>query len=425
MRTCSLACIRKHKSWSDCSGERDPTVYKPPKQLRTAAGIDHDYNFLHGLETTVQRTEKTLVEERGLLRPDELRREPLTIREVRWKTGRDGRKRKVVVTRELKEAQGAGRKMERLLGNRLRALGVEIMFAPTGMQRQRENKTTFNRKSGRVNWQIEWLKLEDGGQKTARTLGKALEDEPLYKAYHAAVAAEGQSKLAKAQQPAGGKPIRGARMYAQLPHDATWNTAPDVLQEPSTGRWVAAAAVQESGLWVCEKDELQRGAFDYFLANPRQKSDQPRVVTMLDADDCLRDVLRNTSVLEFPTVYLLRKGETLPPGFVLGPKKRSSQAAPSSKRKDGPGKKGPRSAKRRKQDSDLEEGEVGSDNDVDDKSSSVGAGGSYEDDDGPSGGLEVGDVVAEESFDEDEDEEDDDDSPTSSSGSDSDDGESD
>ena len=420
MRTCSLACIRKHKSWSDCSGERDPTVYMPPKQLRTAAGIDHDYNFLHGLETTVQRTEKTLVEERGLLQADELRREPLTVREVRWKTGRDGRKRKVVVTRELREAQGGARRVERLLGNRLRALGVTVLCAPTGMQRQRENKTTFNRKTGRVNWQVEWLKLEDGGQTTRRTLGKTLEDEPLYKAYHATVAAEAQAKPAKGPQDAG-KPIRGARLYSQFPHDSTWNTAPDLLQEPLTGRWVAAAAVLESGVWVSEKDEHQRGAFDYFLANPRQKSDEPRVVTKLEVDDCLGDVLRNTSVLEFPTIYLLRKGETLPAGFVLGRKARSGQS-PSSKRKDGPGKKGPRSAKRRKQDSDLEEGEVGSDNDVDDKSS-LGTGGNDEDEDGPSGGLVIGDVVAEESFDEDEEE--DDDSPTSSSGTDSDDGDSD
>lgn len=412
IRTCSLPCIRKHKSWSDCSGERDPTLYIPPKQLRTAAGIDHDYNFLHKLERTLERSEKNIVEERGLVRQDELRQQPLTTKEVRWKTGRDGRKRKVVVTRELREARG-GRRLEKSLANRLSKLGVRMLCAPTGMQRQKENKTTLNGKTGKVNWQVEWLKLEHGGQTTTRRLAKAFEDVPLYKAYHEME--EARNRPAKGQQT--GRAARGGRVYAQIPYDSTWNTAMDMLQEPSTGRWIAAAAVLESGVWMDEKDQVQRESFDYFLDNPRQKSDEPKVLTRLEADECLVNVLRDTSVLEFPTVYVLRRGETLPPGFVLGAKDHNNNQPQGLKRKDGPGRRGPRSGKRRKQGSGLEEGEVGSDDDADDKSS-VGTGGNDEDDDGPSVGLEVGDVVAEESFGEDDE---DGDSPTSSSGTDSDD----
>ncbi|OAA57520.1 aex-3-like, denn domain containing protein [Niveomyces insectorum RCEF 264] len=72
-RYCSVACNRRHRARAGCSGIRDVTAFVPRARLCTSAGIDHDYNFLHGIELARVRAEKQIVEERRLLRPADLR----------------------------------------------------------------------------------------------------------------------------------------------------------------------------------------------------------------------------------------------------------------------------------------------------------------------------------------------------------------
>ncbi|EGU80222.1 hypothetical protein FOPG_07287 [Fusarium oxysporum f. sp. conglutinans race 2 54008] len=401
-RTCSLACIKKHKAWSECSGERDATAYMAPSKLRTPAGVDHDYNFLHGIERSVERAEKLLVEERGIVQEEELR--PMTVQEVKWKPGKDGRKRKVLVTRVLREAKG--RTFERFLAARLRKLNITIVCAPLGMARQKENHTTLNRRTNRVNWQVEWMVLEnhpDAEPKKVRMLSKVMDDVPLYEAYHTSL--EEQQK-AKGQQ-AKKTPRAGTDGQVQDLVNYTWSSGSFALQDPSTVTWTNHNDT-EPGLWPSEKIEAQKKQFQFFLAKFRTPSDKPSVVTRLDPEDCLREVLRNTRVLEFPTIWVLDQGQSLPETFTLGPKDKAPQE--SNKRKNPPGKKGPaKPNKRRNKGQDVEEGEVRSDEE------------GNESDDGINTGfkgvsLEEGDVIAEQSLGE----EDDDDDETSSSGSDSD-----
>ncbi|KAK5997165.1 Putative box C/D snoRNA-like protein [Cladobotryum mycophilum] len=424
IRTCSLACVKKHKAWSECNGERDPTAYMPPSKLRTAAGVDHDYNFLHGIELAAERAERVLVGDKGIIQTEELR--PLTMQEVRWKTGRDGRKKKVLVTRVLKE--GKGRVIERHLAQRLGRLNIEMVCAPMGLTRQKENHTTLNRRTGRINWQVEWFSWEKQDQKSqnagglgdaqlTRVLSKVMDDAPLYHAYHALI-----EDQAKTQGRSARKVIRS---IAQNPSDSRWQHAADSLQDPSNGSWVS---VQDAGLdmWPGEKEDAQRKAFQFFLARSRTRSDQPTILTRLDSGDCLRDILTNTRVLEFPTFYVLKDGDAIPSGFTLGPKDvvplrpQPQQLGGKRKIEEKQGKNAGRSAKRRRPGGkNLEDGEVGSDE------GEAGHSGEEENNDEDSGakgpaGLEAGDVIAEQELVEVEDDGDSDDDTTSSSGSDSD-----
>ncbi|RSL95444.1 hypothetical protein CEP52_012043 [Fusarium oligoseptatum] len=404
IRTCSLACIKKHKAWSECTGERDATAYIPPAKLRTPAGVDHDYNFLHGIERSVERAEKLLVEERSLVQEEELR--PMTVQEVKWKPGRDGRKRKVLVTRVLREAKG--RVFERFLSQRLKKLNINIMCAPMGMARQKQNHTTLNRRTGRINWQVEWMTfedVEDGEPKKMRFLSKVMDDVPLFQAYHTAL---------EEQQKAKGQLVKrtlraGQDGQSQDPSRATWSPGSFALQDPFTGSW-STHHDTDPVMWPSEELQTQKRRFQYFLAKPRSRSDQPAVWTKLEVEGCLRDILSNTRVLEFPTICVLKEDQSLPTGFVLGPKDTISPPG-SNKRKNPPGKKGPNkpNKKRRQGGKEVEEGEVRSDEEMDDG-----------DEPGTRGVvLEAGDVIAEQSLGEEDDEDDDDD--TSSSGSDSDD----
>ncbi|KAF4343174.1 Box C D snoRNA 1 [Fusarium beomiforme] len=398
-RTCSLACIKKHKAWSECSGERDATAYMAPSKLRTPAGVDHDYNFLHGIERSIERAEKLLVEERGIVQEEELR--PLTVQEVKWKPGKDGRKRKVLVTRVLHEAKS--RTFERFLAARLRNLNITIVCAPMGMARQKENHTTLNRRTNRINWQVEWMVLENvpgSESKKFRMLSKVMDDVPLHEAYHTTLEEEQKAKGQHTKK----TPRTGLDGQVQ---DLTnsWSSGSFALQDPFTGTWTTHLDT-EPGQWPSKKLEAQKKQFQFFLAKFWTPSDKPSVVTKLDPEDCLREVLKDTRVLEFPTIWVLNQDQTLPETFTLGPKDKASQE--SNKRKNPPGKKGPgKPNKRRNRRKDIEEGEVRSDDERDQSDDGINIGVKE-----PS--LEEADVIAEQSLGED-----DNDDETSSSGSDS------
>ncbi|KAG5949779.1 hypothetical protein E4U53_005775 [Claviceps sorghi] len=437
-QTCSLPCNKKHKAWSECNGRRDPTTYVPPSRLRTAAGVDHDYNFLHGMEVSMERSEKRLVEEKGLVRPEELR--PLTVQQIRWRTGRDGQRRKVLVTQALREVKG--RKLERGLAQRLGRLNVQMEFVPSGMARQRENLTTLNRRTGRVNWQVEWLvflgretrrmgdvdegrrRQQQGQGDTAvtRVLAKVMDNVPLFEAYQAVLLEDGT----------GGHPgnrptttttttnatARSSSSSTRLVEPqqswgtgrSRWNQALDCIQDATKATWWAFTGAHTTE-WPAQREAVQRSQHQFYLAvqgGPvRCDADVP--VTALDPGDCLCDILSNTRVLEFPSIYVLPAGAVLPAGYVLAPKQ--TIAAPATtrlKRKDGAADHdAPLLGKRRRP--GIEEGEADS-----------------EGDEGPDAeddavrrheGLEAGEILAEQILDESDDDDD-----TSSSGSDSDEG---
>ncbi|KAK2594573.1 hypothetical protein QQS21_007703 [Conoideocrella luteorostrata] len=407
IQTCSLPCIKKHKAWSECSGHRDPTAYVARSRLRTAAGVDHDYNFLHGIELSVERSEKLLVEEKGLVQQQELR--PLTMQQVRWKTGRDGRKRKVLVTQVLREAKG--RTFDKGLAQRLRRLNVQIVCAPLGMARQRENNTTLNKRTGRINWQVEWLGFgeedeEEMGsdaeseRKPVRSLSKVMDDVPLFQAYPAMLEERMRAEMGQSR-----KHTRSTRRgESQSSLDSRWNVGFDCVQDPVDGKWASYVRGHIDD-WPSEKEKLQRQQFQFFLAGTQKRSGMPIQVTAVQPGECLRDIVTNTRVLEFPSIYVLRAGEVLPPSLVLGPK--DTVEPERQKRKDGPSGQrhmaGP-SKRRKQQGVDREDGQVGSGNED-----------GMDEDDGLQGvGLEAGEVIAEQSLGEDDEDDD-----TSSSGSES------
>ncbi len=112
-RTCSLPCYKRHQQWSQCSGKRDPTAYVKKSQLVTPAGIDHDYNFLTGVERALDRAGRQNVDMR---------------------------------------LHGGGRSSKRLadpigsLQKRLTWSRVIVDRAPVGMTRQKVNETRWNSK---------------------------------------------------------------------------------------------------------------------------------------------------------------------------------------------------------------------------------------------------------------------------------------
>ncbi|KAG8162719.1 hypothetical protein KVR01_007197 [Diaporthe batatas] len=228
--TCSLECNKKHKSWANCSGKRDPTAYMPPSKLKTAAGIDHDYNFLSAIERERERNQREIVDERGLFSQKELGSQlddPFSFRkqwfgdDVRFHPvgggGGGGEPRMFASDGEDSGEDGAGpgaearhnrrnipakaSQLTQRVRQRLAAENVRVVQMPVGMTRQRENTTMWNRKARRINWCVEWMLYGDSGsgdgkeeeeaglnKKPTRIRHNALETMPLYKALGNSVA---------------------------------------------------------------------------------------------------------------------------------------------------------------------------------------------------------------------------------------------
>ncbi len=158
-QTCSLACSKRHKIWATCNGIRDPTVYKPMSELATPAGIDHDYNFIHSIETRISRSEKVLIEDLGIVDSKELERARLGLDEEEWKR----RQRK-------NEPRG-----EVQIARCLTEHNIKVVKAPKGMRRNKENTTNWNHKQKTVNWQVEWVRDPPKGRTLYRIVGNRVQ----------------------------------------------------------------------------------------------------------------------------------------------------------------------------------------------------------------------------------------------------------
>ncbi|ROT43377.1 hypothetical protein SODALDRAFT_375558 [Sodiomyces alkalinus F11] len=438
LRTCSLACSRKHKAWSSCSGVRDPTAYIPPSKLKTPAGIDHDYNFLSAIERARQRSEREIVEERHLLTENQLR--SVDAQTVKWRRGKDGVKRKVLVARPQRGSGPAGGRPElsKQMQKRLATFGIDVRRVPLGMTRQKENGTHVHKASGRINWQVEWLLFESAADTAhdvqepkwnkTRIMNKVMDDCPLYVAFAQAQAVQ-MNRLRKESQQT--RDMTGASSNhppsSRTRHKPPSGNPVDVSQDPVTGSWSAgyhsfqpypdtawksrSGNAPFTGVKVVETAEVSK--FKFYLPSglPPATQHNKTVAHPVDPTVTLAEALRDTTVVEFPTLYVLPSSQTLPPTYFACPKSSRRNQAGNETNQRGRND-GVLQANRKRSHHALEEGEVASDDD-DEETGPSGSLSSEEDAD-----ILVEEILGEEDDDDEEEEEGDNDDTTSSSGSD-------
>ncbi|KAI1269722.1 hypothetical protein F5Y18DRAFT_371291 [Xylariaceae sp. FL1019] len=316
-QTCSLACVKKHKTWSTCNGERDATAYRPREHLKTDAGIDHDYNFLTKIEHSVERAHRILRNDRGIM-PDESSEQPPPPKRARVNRGGRFNKGQSRGRTTLEEGDGI-RKWDRAAIARLKKLGIHVTSLPYGMSRSKENKTSFNRRTGTINWQVEWVLVDDqSSPQTARIMAKALDKTTLHIALAEALELRRTHQLSGdelAEQKQVNREQRPSRHAGQSYYSSAWNAAPCLTQSHTETFWS----------FSIDHDSAKR--YHLFYLKPKTPSrEKPRLVP-LDPTDKLADLLPGLDIVEFPTIYVFPA--TLGPpgdGFVVEgrdrPKKR-------------------------------------------------------------------------------------------------------
>ncbi|RPA88259.1 hypothetical protein BJ508DRAFT_4845 [Ascobolus immersus RN42] len=146
-KSCSVACSKKHKQYTQCTGIRDPTKFIPKSKLETPAALNQDYNFIAGIERTVMKNEEEQLTKEG---------------EKDEKSRRAG------------------------LDAALTARGTKIVWIPKGLSRSKENNTRLagTKKKRKVVWTTEWLIHGDNpGVKPERILSEVSENENIMSAF--------------------------------------------------------------------------------------------------------------------------------------------------------------------------------------------------------------------------------------------------
>ncbi|MCJ1484834.1 hypothetical protein MMC06_005007 [Schaereria dolodes] len=147
IRTCSLPCTKRHKLWAQCNGVRNPATYLKRSELATPKGIDHDYNFISGIERKLDSADRDAAF-RGVV-----------LHEYDGAASRRG------------HAKGVEQLRKEIVD-----LGVVIRQAPKGMSRSKQNTTKWNNQDKCISWTVEWVH-PDGRKEVGKCSGREVVSE--------------------------------------------------------------------------------------------------------------------------------------------------------------------------------------------------------------------------------------------------------
>lgn len=325
------------------------------RQLATPAGIDHDYNFLSAIERSVERSDRLLVEEKGIVTVKELREGPPEPRQFSSRGRGRGRGGRGGGTDGIDHA-GIKSENEIKILKEYQRIGVRVERLPKGMARQKLNGTSWSRKQKCVVMQVEWLRAIEGGE-VETIMSKVLMTTPIGIAYknileerrraamtpeekaqekkkRAAEVAERASKRPKPSEPAPAEPTAAEPTTNQAaetvpetaaqestkasnPQEMTTDAPEESSSKPTSSQ--AKKAPQPKPLDpFAEEARSFISSFKFFIRRPHTPSNLPTVLIPLDYTQPLEVLLEGKVIVEFPTIYVFNKDvEKLPGGFML------------------------------------------------------------------------------------------------------------
>ncbi|KAL2813910.1 hypothetical protein BJX63DRAFT_393559 [Aspergillus granulosus] len=292
-RTCSLPCIRRHKLWSQCSGIRDPAAYLRRSELATESAFDRDFNFITSIERRIERADRE-AEDRGVdVSGKRVRNAEVVGLEhedfEQTEKDRNGNKRK----RDLQSGLSRG---EAGFVRRAKDGGVRVIKAPAGMSRGRVNGSKWHQKQKCLLWTVEWV-TEEGSKRF-----NSVETCSVAEAYDRVFPLSKEEWKNQVDNQPAGEDEQSAEI-TQEPESDVPKTEPQSVSEPP-GAQPTTQDNTNSNLPE-DKPAPHRNVYLY-LHCPRTPTKQP-VLCPLSPSTILANALRGRTVLEFPTIYVLRK----------------------------------------------------------------------------------------------------------------------
>ncbi|CAG7925493.1 unnamed protein product [Penicillium olsonii] len=304
IRTCSLPCTRRHKLWSECSGVRDPAAYLKRNELATESAFDRDFNFITGIERTLERADRE-ADNRGI---------DLARGAQSEHPGADGTPEPAAGLKRKHPGQGLAKGEAGFLRG-AEAGGVTVIRAPKGMSRNKQNGSRLHPKHKCLSWTIEWITAE--GVKTIRN--SVVDTCSVTEAYDRCCPRpkESESDAGPAKDEArkessvpaestGNGTIGETKSSAETAEvtaesEAIHSPVPDAPEVPAE----ASTEIDNQAVETVPDQSISphRGLF-FYLHRPRTTTKKPVLVPLLQSAT-LNATLRNRTVLEFPTIYAL------------------------------------------------------------------------------------------------------------------------
>ncbi|KXT03299.1 hypothetical protein AC578_4738 [Pseudocercospora eumusae] len=291
-QTCSLPCSKKHKQRASCSGVRNPAEFVKKSQLATPSGVDRDYNYLKSVERSIDVASRE-ASDRGI--------------------GKNAANHRVF----------RGNHPESIVQKYLAANRITMHRAPTGMSRQKANQTRASKRN-HILWTVEWIDAD--GQRNISN--DCLESDRLRKLYaatqvqqnHASKRRPGESERAasKRRRLERKKMAETERQAETAPTEAQQNddVESEIEEESESAKLDVGAGATAGGEQGSSSAATQQ-YFYFYLLRPGTSSAN-KVLIPVDADTTLTATLRDKTVLEFPTIYVLpHAAHALPSGYML------------------------------------------------------------------------------------------------------------
>ena len=334
-----MTCYKRHQQRASCNGQRDPAAYLKRSEWATPSGIDRDYNYLKSVERHVDRTGQD-VRERGITASH---------------SGRGG-ERGSAGNKKVSKAWAPGSALQKYLSDK----DIRVEKAPTGMSRQKANMTRVTNK-GNVMWTVEWV-AEDGKKNVDIDSSEGRQIRELW----------GEMKAKRLNAEKGKKRKRESEkaIAAQVPNDHKVEQQPPIDSPEQNPQPVVDASAVNDGLPAPQKiatdsastqqaeassstapledqsknttnpnnevpvpSEQEEESTDaltpehFYLLRPFTAS-KKIVLTPIDASKSLTECLKEQTVLEFPTIYVLSdEPHSLPDGFQLAEQYEKAQKA--------------------------------------------------------------------------------------------------
>ncbi|OJK01574.1 hypothetical protein ASPACDRAFT_41837 [Aspergillus aculeatus ATCC 16872] len=357
-RTCSLPCTRRHKLWSQCSGVRDPAAYLRRSELATETAFDRDFNFITGIERSIERAGRD-AENRGIrvdgdatgfvrdlavVGLDDSPSSTGTGKGVEGEGGEVGggaggaggkRKRGAAVAAAVAAGAGAGAagagagaggpaKGESAFLREVRNAGVKVIRAPRGMSRNKENGSRWFAKQQCLVWTVEWI--GETGEKRTRNCRDSVPISisydrafPLSREEREKEKEQEQTETQTQNQEQGED--QGQAQQQELPSSTTENVAQQPEDIPSVNTTTTESSTTAESTAPTTIDEphpptttsseqeethaiLPHRNVYFYLHRPRTATKHP-VLIPLAPSMTLTAALHDHTVIEFPTIYVL------------------------------------------------------------------------------------------------------------------------
>ncbi|OAP64813.1 hypothetical protein AYL99_00785 [Fonsecaea erecta] len=299
VHTCSLPCVKRHKSWAQCSGVRDPTAYRKRAELATPSSVDQDFNFITSVERSLARADE-LTQTKGIdLAPSGIAR----------------------------KGQEARRKFDAELEER----GICLIKAPQGLSRHKQNKSHWAGHGKCLMWTTEWL-CYDGDKRTCNVLESRTVEEAFLSAFGKHAVNRKKRKRGDAETttvsapPPGGQsaqPVSAGEIERASSHTGNTEGKPVKLENELAAH---EPVTDQTGTGTTPGSERRNGqppstpyasqSLKFYLFKPNTIS-KVKCLIPVASDSKLVDVLRNQTVLEFPTFYVRQEApQDLPAPFI-------------------------------------------------------------------------------------------------------------